>query len=377
MNLEEIKNASEQALRLRLGELKGTLRGTARDKDVVQKERYTAAATKQMETDPTKAQDFLLKADALEAKTAAKSPDTIRQNIQAALNAAKGEAGQYIAKNGAVMSDPGYQSRVKLIRSLEKEITLDNPSLQHAYLEAGLVGGAIPDPTDTPVVTEAPVDYNGVVSAIGLVDPKSKTVKEDLKKLQTLVPTLKLSQEQADRVNELVEAKIAQIPAAALTDEQAIKKVKDEIGVGPIALNKTQFGLFAAGLENFGQGNYGTAIQNFIKTSNPNESVMADDINMANKGTIASGLSGLLQKFGIDASGLTVQDIATKLKNTAQGAINNSSASLDTYGLTPAQKELFIRRYYNGASVLANKPGKGGKSKDDRIKELLEKRRKK
>jgi len=325
-------------------------------------DKYADANAKLMETDAKSAIDNL---EAQKNKKPDSTPEGERYKIQSAMNQLGNTITNQETKTGYT-NDPAYIDNINLLSNMRKQVALQNPSLQQAYVDTFGDDGskAINNVGATNVKTSEGMYQNHLNDIDNAKDLATlDSIKKDISgkvSLERITPEQLKSIESA-----LAEKKKKLTPKSAETDDQVVDRVAKNIGLAPLGLTQTQWKLFAAGITNLGQGNPGTAIQNFIKTSNPNESVMADDINMANKGTISGALNGILGKFGIDASNATAQQTAEKLRVTAQNAIENSIASLDTYGMTPKQKELFILRKLSGKSILDYLNGNGkSKSKD-------------
>jgi hypothetical protein len=239
-------------------------------------------------------------------------------------------------------------------------LKLNDTRLNNQLASTGLQGyETIQDQTEPlePVVT-APENNTqgnyekakGIVQGALNLDSKGMTTKDAkikasnaLKEFNASLGKFPLSSEELQALNATIES--ANVPLLRATNEQTIEKIKKAMSAEEFKGFQTVSNLYNAGLSNYDQGLFGTAIQNFIKAANPGEAVMADDVNMANKGQVSTGMLTFLKKIGYDATNDNVQDIAQKLGQTATQAIQSRLNALDTYGLTDEQKALFVKRY--------------------------------
>lgn len=331
------------------------------DAESIQIQKYEAAAESLMDYDPQTALQYMGKAEDIKKnrelmdwkkqvaeaeKLAAKDPEKARIRLMQILD-------NYIAmRNSAIQKDQPTATYDTAINAIQAGLRSDAPNIKDVFTAiqdfgAGVTAGTITQPSVTTAPTQAGISsYESRLSSIEGV--KSLAELEDLRQSFAGTP-IELNPQQKKEIELAVENKRKQLtPKAAPT----IESVAKQVGAEPLKMGERRFSLFSAGINNMKNGVYGTAIQNFIKTANPGEAVMADDINQANKGTVTGTFSRLLDKFGIDATGMSVEQIARSLMPTAQNAISNQMESLRTYGLKPEEEQDFIKRYYNGATVL-------------------------
>ena len=230
------------------------------------------------------------------------------------------------------------------------------------YNGIGVAGdGGKTDPVDKKTKYEKASDIVTLALGVDKDGFTTKAKKEDAKsKLLSYNATLgafPLTESELTALNNIIDN--AKIPARTLTDEDVIKEVWEQLDNEQKNSYGVSTSLFNAGKENFKNGIYGTAIQNFIKTANPKEAVMSDDVTMADKGQVSPGLQALLKKIGYDSSIANVKIIATNLGKTASEKIKTILAAVFTYKvndkfLTPEQKKLFLTRYLNSVDPTFN-----------------------
>lgn len=183
MTPEEIKNASDDQLRTRLAELKGTKVSPIsrkRDIDAVNADRFDAMAKAYGNYDVDKSLELQQKSQELrdkkvlaeQKKSAAQDPDNIRFKIQSALNVLQGRVA------GMTSKDPERAATVKLIDAMIKEQQLDAPSIKHAYEVANTT------PKKTPIDDdddddETPFDkYRALIVNAKTIDDVKKYIDE-------------------------------------------------------------------------------------------------------------------------------------------------------------------------------------------------------
>lgn len=338
---EEIQAMTIDEKKLYLGELKQYKAQLEASKGLRQQGAgLKRAAEVMMVNDPTGAFNLMDKAaqtdiDRMRVEQAGRyDPDSVRFKLVSRLNAITG----LMAKMDA--NEPEYAGLVSEYAKIKAELEKDSPSIQAMY-----ASGEVETPPPTNGAT-----YESIQTLI------NSATKNTFEKVKSQVATdkgaAKLSTEQEKYIDDLLEQKRKQLFPALATDAQKVEKIWDSFTAEEKKGFTTPASLYMAGISNYREGLYGTAIQNFIKAANPGEAVMADDINMANKGQVNSGLLTVLKRIGYDATNDNVQQIAQKLSRTAGRSIESSLKALDTYNLTPAQKQLFIDRYMKGVRVV-------------------------
>ena len=346
MTLEEKK--------ARLAELKAKLAQMKQSASIdAERGGLRAAAERLMVDDPIAAFGLLDDSRALDIKEQqagrSASPDAARQQLRISRDFAFQTANnQALGKTERDMA--AAEARVYI-----EEMSKPSPSTQAAAERiSALYGNALtPDPTGDPKVDPKAVMEAKVKSEIDKVKYKGKALDESVAALNLEIDNADLESGQKTSLkkylSDLAATKTAP-PPAKKTDEEYIGKVWGDMDTGTQKTFRDPASLYVAGVSNYRQGTYGTAIQNFIKAANPGEAVMADDVTMANKGQVSSAMSAILKRFGIDPSNDNVQDIAYRLGVTATEAVKSRLDALDTYKLTPAQKALFVKRYMSNVT---------------------------
>lgn len=340
---EEIKVMTLDEKRLYLGELKQYKAQLEASKGLrEQGAGLKRASETMMKYNPTGAFDLMDKAaqteiDRQKVEQAGMKdkydPDTVRFKLASRLNAITG----LMAKMDA--NEPEYAGLVSESAKIKKELEKDNPSIQSVY-----ASGEIEPPPTTGATYE---------SIQTLINGATKNTFEKVKsQVATDKGAAKLSAEQEKYIDDLLEQKRKKLFPLVPTDSQIVEKVWDSFTADEKKGFTTPASLYMAGVSNYKERVYGTAIQNFIKAANPGESVMDGDVAAANKGQVNSGLLTIMKRLGYDSTNDNVQQIAAKLSRTAGKAIEALFKSLGTYNLTPAQKQLFIDRYMRGVQVV-------------------------
>lgn len=346
----EWENSTLEQKKAKLQELQAKLAQAKMDSEYKQQRGgLTRAAEAMMPYDPTGAFNLLDKREALDVKRlqAEKDnqydPDAVRFKLASRSNAISGQLAGMAANN------PAYQPLLNEQNRIKKELAKDNPSIKDVYADQD---------TPTPTVVPGAITVATYDSIIANINAATKDTFESVKsQVATDKGVAKLSAEQEKRIDELLEERRKKLfPAAGKTDAQVVEEVKDKLTAEEFKGYSVPSSLYNAGISNMKLGTYGTAIQNFIKVANPGESVMSDDVNMANKGQVDSKLQVVLKRIGYDATNDNVQAIAYNLGITAQEAIKNKFKALDTYGFNPAQKALFVKRYMNSVDPYASIP---------------------
>lgn len=328
-----------------------------------------AAAERLMVDDPIAAFGLLDKSRALDIKEQqagrAASPDAARQQLRISRDIA------FQTANNQTLGQTERDMASAEARVYIEEMSKPNPSTQAAAERVSALYGNALTPTPTPTGDPKTDMEAKVKEELAKIQYKGKALDEKVAALNLAIDNAGLESGQKTSlkkyVSDLAAAKTAP-PPAKKTDEEYIGKVWSDMDAATQKTFRDPASLYVAGVSNYKQGTYGTAIQNFIKTANPGEAVMADDVNMANKGRVSSGMSAILKRFGIDPSNDNVQDIARRLGITATQAIQNRLDALDTYTLTPAQKALFVKRYMSNVSPIKLSMNKNENNGDALIK---------
>lgn len=316
---------------------------TDEDKENIQAQQFRSGAEAMMEYDPNTAQQWLLRADEIEARkqarTAGTSPSAIRQQLRMARDRAYESY-----KNDKLDDNVREISRQEMLL-LTAEMAKPNPSdidvyakIDKLYADNGIGKGGS-NTSGAGGTTDGNSFDNlssEIATTIGNIKYKGKPLDDAKLELQRKVDTSGLSQTDITRLTKQLDDAVATkggAPKATDVDKE-VDKLFGGSSTQPVPAAYQRYdkslNAYNAAKSAFNEGAFGPAIGNFLYSLRP-EAVNEGDITLAANGSATiteKGLRALAAKFGVNV--VDQEKIATKLASSAYNKlIDDRKANTD------------------------------------------------